>query len=87
MSPVSPGLSEREAAIFAAIVDRVGDPERRRLFRTALAVGSCLLVATAAVLVFLLDWPWAAVVSFAITFVVGLATGLLLVERWLPARA
>ena len=87
MSPVSPGLSAREAAMFAAIVDRLGDPERPRVVRAALAVGSCFLVAIAVVLLFVLDWPWAAVVSFAITFVVGLAAGLLLVGRRLHLRA
>ncbi|MFP5319728.1 MAG: hypothetical protein ACLGI2_15710, partial [Acidimicrobiia bacterium] len=80
------GLSDREAAAFAAIVDRLRDPERRRLRRAALATGVVGLVPTAALLLFVLRWPWSAVVSFALTFVVGLATGLLLVGRSVMGR-
>lgn len=80
------GLSDRKAAAFAAIVDRLGDPGRRRLRRTAVAKGVGRLVPMAALLLFVLRWPWAAVVSFAPTFVVGLVTGLLLVGRRVLAR-
>ena len=73
------GLSDREAAAFAAIVDRLGDPERRRLRGAALATGVGGLAPMAAFLLFVLRCPWAAVVSFALTFVLGLATGPLLV--------
>jgi VIT1/CCC1 family predicted Fe2+/Mn2+ transporter len=75
------GLSDREAAAFAAIVGRLGDPEQRRLRRAALATGVGGLVPLASLLLFVLRWPWAAVVSFALTFVLGLATGLLLVGQ------
>jgi hypothetical protein len=73
------GLSDREAAVFAAIVDRLGDG--RWLRRTGVAVGSGCLGVAVPVLLVVLRWPWAAVVSFALTFVVGLATGLVLVAR------
>jgi hypothetical protein len=73
------GLSDREAAVFAAIVDRLGDG--RWLRRTGVAVGSGFLGVAVSVLLVVLRWPWAAVVSFALTFVVGLATGLVLVAR------
>ena len=79
------GLSDREAAAFAAIVDRLGDPERR-LRRAALATGVGGLVPMAVLLLFVLHWPWAAVVSFALTFVLGLAAGLLLVGRRVLGR-
>jgi hypothetical protein len=73
------GLSDREAAVFAAIVDRLGDG--RWLRRTGVALGSGFLAVAVPVLLVVLRWPWAAVVSFALTFVVGLATGLVLVAR------
>jgi uncharacterized membrane protein YccC len=81
---VSAGLSEREAAAFAAIVERLGDPERRRFWRVALAAASGFLATAIAVQVAVLGWPWAAVVTFVITFVVGLATGVLLLARFVP---
>ncbi len=82
MTTVSPRLSEREATAFAAIVQRLGDLERRRLWRVALAAASGFLASAIAVQVAVLGWPWAAVVSFVTTFVVGLATGLLLLARF-----
>jgi hypothetical protein len=73
------GLSDREAAAFAVIADRFGDG--RWLRRTGVALGSCFLAVAVPVLLVVLRWPWAAVVSFAVTFLVGLAAGLVLVAR------
>ena len=78
---MSRGLSEREAAAFAAIARRLGDPERRRFWRVGLAAASAFLLAAVVAEAAVLRWPGAAVVSFAMTFVVGLATGLALVTR------
>lgn len=81
MRTMSPGLSEQEAAAFAAIMERLGDPERRRFRRVVLAAASGFLATAILVQLAVLRWPWAALVSFVTTFAVGLATGLLLLAR------
>ncbi|MFN2504651.1 MAG: hypothetical protein ABR540_10585 [Acidimicrobiales bacterium] len=78
---MSAGPSDPEAAAFAAIVAQLGDPQRHRFRRTVLAVGSVFLALAVAALLLVLRWPWTAVMSFAVTFVVGLASGLLVVGR------
>lgn len=75
--PVHP---DREAAAFAAIVARLGDPEWRRARRIVIAVSTACL-AIAVVLLWLLRWPLVAIVSFGLTFVAGLVAGLFVVAR------
>jgi hypothetical protein len=66
--------SKREAELFASIVARIGDPERRRLR---------LIV----IVVLVLRWPWPAAVSFAVMCVVGVVAGLLLMAPELFRRS
>lgn len=80
-------LSKPEAELFASIVARVGDPERRRLRRIVVAACVGVLTVGLAVVVLVLRWPWRAFVAFTVTFVVALVGGLLLIERRLFRRS
>lgn len=68
-------LSDAEEAAFAALVAQLHDPERRRLRRLALVLGSLVLFGAIVILVLVLHWPWLTVVSFSATFLVGMAVG------------
>ena len=87
MTVVSPGLSAQVAAAFAAIVDRLGEPERRRFRPVSTAAAAGFLAVAAVVQHLVLHWPLAAVLSSAIAFVVGLGSGLLLVNRTIAPKS
>ena len=61
---------------FASIVARIGHLGLRRSRRVALGVSTGAGTAAVLVLAFGLRWPWQAVVTFAVTFVIALGAGL-----------
>jgi hypothetical protein len=73
-------LSGHEQAAFAAIIAKLGDPERRRLRRmTASLSASVLLLVGAASRFF--HWPWAVYIAFCTTFVVAVGVGWAYIRR------
>jgi peptidoglycan/LPS O-acetylase OafA/YrhL len=79
--------SKREAELFASIVARIGDPERRRLRLIAAAAAAAVLALGLVIVVLVLRWPWPAAVSFAVMCVVGVVAGLLLMAPELFRRS
>lgn len=80
-------LSKREAEIFASIVARLGDPERRRFRLMAAGATAAALAVGLVIVVFVLGGTWAAAVAFALTCVVGVVAGLLLMAPELFRRS
>ena len=78
-------LSEHEEAAFAAIVARLGNPERRRLRRLTITLGAIVLLAFA-LLVLVAQWHWTIYVAFSATFVFGLGLGWACIARISLAR-
>lgn len=71
---------------FATIVARLGHLGERRSRRVA--VGVSITVGTVAVLLlaFAFRWPWQALISFVITFVIALGAGLAVMTRAMNRR-
>lgn len=82
-----PTLSDEESKAFAAIVARLGDPERQRLRWIVVAASVGLLAPVAIILVAVLDWPWEAVLSFTAASLAGLVGGLFIMARRLFRRS
>ena len=70
-------LSGHEQAAFAAIIAKLGDPERRRLRRMTAYLSAIVLLLVGAVSRFF-HWPWAVCIAFCTTFVVAVGVGLAL---------
>ena len=78
-------LTPREAAAFAAIARRIGDPEVR-LDRRLLAFAAVVILAIFTGFVMLGGWGWLPIAAFGATFLPAMALTFALLH-WSTARA
>jgi uncharacterized membrane protein YphA (DoxX/SURF4 family) len=73
-------LSGDEQATFAAIIAKLGNPERRRLRRMTTSLSASVLLLVGAASRFF-HWPWAVYIAFCTTFVVAVGVGWAYIRR------